>query len=100
MTKKTKVCKLDHCHCCAGCGYERPMTEGEAKIAKGLEDCFNKFGNEAELLSLLKECLKGWKEDNRWLKVNLVFRDELESIKAVDERYLMLLAIRKKISNL
>lgn len=33
-------CELDHCHICAGCGYERPMTESEAEIAKGLDEVF------------------------------------------------------------
>lgn len=33
-------CKENHCHDCAGCGYERSMTEGEKEIAAELDKLF------------------------------------------------------------
>ena len=39
--KKIKLkCNENHCHDCTGCDYERPMTKGEAEIAKGLDEFF------------------------------------------------------------
>ena len=36
--KKVKVCRKKHCHDCAGCGYERPMTKFEREISKELNE--------------------------------------------------------------
>lgn len=38
-----KECKIDHCHECAKCGYERAMTEGEAEIAAELDKMFDEL---------------------------------------------------------
>lgn len=53
-----------HCHDCENCGYERPMTEGEAEIASLLDEAFadekpeeTTTGWEGVRLHECKECM-------------------------------------------
>ncbi len=38
--QKKGLCLEEHCHDCAGCDNERPMTEGEAEMAQELDKYF------------------------------------------------------------
>jgi hypothetical protein len=54
--EKEVKCQKNHCHECAQCGYERPMTEGEAELAHGLDEYVEAYGK--GYTQAIQDCIK------------------------------------------